>query len=77
LIGIFPRPEKEGSISHGESKSLVPTPASVHTSSQPTGIHTGQAHSPERKPIVKWIPPIPIGMDWKRELPTTVKPIVS
>lgn len=28
---------------------------------------------PERKPIVKWIPPIPIGMDWKRELPTTVK----
>ena len=32
-----------------------------------------QAAFPERKPIMKWIPPIPIGMDWKHELPTTVK----
>ncbi len=36
-----------------------------------------QAQFPERKPIVKWIPPIPIGMDWKRELPTTVKPVIQ
>ena len=36
-----------------------------------------QASFPERKPIVKWIPPIPIGMDWKRELPTTIRNVVN
>ena len=25
---------------------------------------------PLRKPVMRWIPPLPIGMDWKRELPT-------
>ena len=36
-----------------------------------------QAAFPERKPILKWIPPIPIGMDWKRELPTTIRNVVN
>lgn len=35
------------------------------------------AKFPERKPIVKWIPPIPIGMDWKHELPTNIKVIAD
>ena len=28
---------------------------------------------PQRKPVMRWIPPLPIGMDWKRELPTNVR----
>ena len=28
---------------------------------------------PERKPVIRWIPPIPICMDWKRELPTNIR----
>ena len=31
------------------------------------------ASFPERKPVLRWIPPIPIGMDWKKELPTNVR----
>jgi len=34
------------------------------------------AQFPVRKPVIRWIPPIPVGMDWKHELPTNVK-IVS
>ena len=30
---------------------------------------------PIRKPVVKWIPPIPVGVDWKRDLPTNVKEV--
>ncbi|MBR3017641.1 MAG: hypothetical protein IKH57_11310 [Clostridia bacterium] len=28
---------------------------------------------PERKPVLRWIPPIPIGVDWKKEMPTNIK----
>ena len=28
---------------------------------------------PVRKPVLRWIPPIPIGMDWKKELPTHIR----
>lgn len=28
---------------------------------------------PLRKPVMRWIQPLPIGMDWKRELPTNIK----
>ena len=31
------------------------------------------ASFPERKPVLRWIPPIPIGMDWKKELPTNIR----
>ena len=27
---------------------------------------------PYRKPIMKWVPPIPIGINWKTELPTNI-----
>ena len=30
---------------------------------------------PIRKPVVKWIPPIPVGVDWKSDLPTNVKEV--
>ena len=30
---------------------------------------------PVRKPVVKWIPPIPVGVDWKSDLPTNVKEV--
>ena len=32
---------------------------------------------PDRKPVLRWIPPLPIGMDWKKELPTTIKRIAT
>ena len=28
---------------------------------------------PLRKPVMRWIPPLPIGMDWKSELPTNIR----
>ncbi|MBR0391750.1 MAG: hypothetical protein IJK38_05460 [Oscillospiraceae bacterium] len=30
---------------------------------------------PIRKPVVKWIPPIPVGVDWKSDLPTNIKEV--
>jgi hypothetical protein len=30
---------------------------------------------PLRKPVMRWIPPLPIGMDWKGELPTNIRVI--
>ena len=31
---------------------------------------------PDRKPVIRWLPPMPIGMDWKRELPTNIRRVV-
>ncbi len=31
-----------------------------------------KATFPERKPVVRWIPPIPIGVEWKKEMPTNI-----
>ena len=28
---------------------------------------------PLRKPVMRWIPPLPIGMDWKHEMPTNIR----
>ena len=28
---------------------------------------------PLRRPVMRWIPPLPIGMDWKAELPTNIR----
>ena len=36
-----------------------------------------KASFPERKPVLRWIPPIPIGMGWKRELPTNVRMVAE
>lgn len=61
-------------------------PGATHASPRP---HIRSAHwqacwtgprkagFPERKPVLRWIPPIPIGMDWKRELPTNVRMVAE
>ena len=30
---------------------------------------------PRRKPVLRWIPPIPVGMDWKKELPSNIRQV--
>ena len=35
------------------------------------------AKFPDRKPVIRWLPPIPIGMDWKKELPTNIHMILK
>ena len=35
------------------------------------------AKFPDRKPIIRWLPPIPIGIDWKRELPTNIHMVLE
>ena len=35
------------------------------------------ANFPDRKPIIRWHPPIPIGMDWRRELPTNIHMVLE
>jgi hypothetical protein len=34
-----------------------------------------EAVFPERKPIIRWLPPMPIGMDWRKELPTNIRKV--
>ena len=31
---------------------------------------------PERKPVIHWLPPIPVGMNWDTEIPTNVHKVV-
>jgi len=35
------------------------------------------AKFPDRKPIIRWLAPIPIGMDWRRELPTNIHMVLE
>ena len=35
------------------------------------------AKFPDRKPIIRWLPPIPIGMDWKTELLTNIHTVLE
>ncbi len=65
----------DDNVEPGSHASPRPHVRSAHWHTYWTGPR--QAKFPERKPIVKWIPPIPIGIDWKRELPTNVKMIAD
>ncbi len=67
--------QRDENAEPGTHASPRPHVRSAHWHTYWTGPR--QAAFPERKPIVKWIPPIPIGMDWKHELPTTVKVLSS
>lgn len=40
-------------------------------------VGTRSAKFPDRKPIIRWLPPIPIGMDWRRELPTNIHMVLE
>ena len=45
---------------------------SAHWTTYWTGPRSG-----EQKPIVRWIPPLPINMDWKQSMPTVIHPVLS
>ena len=59
----------------GSHASPRPHIRSAHWQSYWTGPRA--ANFPERKPVLRWIPPVPVGMDWKRELPTNVRQVVG
>ena len=60
-------------LSDGHHASPRPHVRSAHWHTYWTGPR--EARFPERMPVIKWIPPIPVGVDWKKELPTLVKTV--
>ena len=56
------------SVSHASPRPHV---RSAHWHTYWTGPR--DAVFPLRKPVMRWIPPLPIGMDWKGELPTNIR----
>ena len=65
--------ETESGAPTGSHASPRPHVRSAHWHTYWTGPR--DAVFPLRKPVMRWIPPLPIGMDWKRELPTTIRVI--
>ena len=59
--------------SAGSHASPRPHVRSAHWHTYWTGPR--DAVFPLRKPVMRWIPPLPIGMDWKGELPTNIRMI--
>jgi len=68
--GKAPVATESGAASSGHA-SPRPHVRSAHWHTYWTGPR--DAVFPLRKPVMRWIPPLPIGMDWKRELPTNIK----
>ena len=64
------RPFEDGTVP-GSHASPRPHVRSAHWHTYWTGPR--DAVFPLRKPVMRWIPPLPIGMDWKRELPTNIR----
>ena len=62
------------SVGQGSHASPRPHIRSAHWQSFWVGLRT--ATFPERRPVIHWIPPVPVGMDWKRELPTNIRRVV-
>ena len=62
--------EKELSSVQGAHSSPRPHVRAAHWHTFWVGPRS--AKFPDRKPIIRWLPPIPIGMDWRRELPTNI-----
>ena len=65
---------REGTMP-GSHASPRPHVRSAHWQTYWTGPRN--AVFPHRKPILHWIPPLPIGMSWKSELPTNVRVVVG
>jgi len=61
----------ENDATSGSHASPRPHVRSAHWHTYWTGPR--DAVFPLRKPVMRWIPPLPIGMDWKGELPTNIK----
>ena len=57
----------------GAHASPRPHVRSAHWHTYWTGPREGEF--PQRKPVMRWIPPLPIGMDWKRELPMNIRAV--
>ena len=55
----------------GSHASPRPHVRSAHWHTYWTGPR--DAEFPMRKPVMRWIPPLPIGMNWKGELPTNIR----
>ena len=55
----------------GSHASPRPHVRSAHWHTYWTGPR--DAAFPSRKPVMRWIPPLPIGMNWKGELPTNIR----
>ena len=60
-------------ICEGNHMSPRPHVRSAHWHTYWTGPR--DASFPERKPVLRWLPPIPVGIDWKKELPTSIHPV--
>ena len=65
----------EGGTAPGNHASPRPHIRSAHWHTYWTGPR--DAVFPVRKPVMRWIPPLPIGMDWKRELPTNIRMVAE
>jgi hypothetical protein len=65
-----------------DEQALQPPSGPGHASPRP---HIRRAHwhafwmgpkdSPDRRLTVHWLPPIPVGIDWRQELPVIVHPV--
>ena len=62
---------RESGVAPGSHASPRPHVRSAHWHTYWTGPR--DAVFPLRKPVMRWIPPLPIGMDWKREMPTNIR----
>ena len=67
--------EKELSSVQGAHSSPRPHVRAAHWHTFWVGPRS--ANFPDRKPIIRWLPPIPIGMDWRRELPTNIHMVLE
>ena len=67
--------EKEIASAQGAHSSPRPHVRAAHWHTFWVGPRN--AKFPERKPIIRWLPPIPIGMDWKKELPTNIHMVLE
>ena len=65
-------PAESGTVGHARPRPHV---RAAHWHTYWTGPRA--AVFPERKPVVRWLPPIPINMDWKHEMPTAIHPVIS
>ncbi len=67
--------EKENLSTQGAHASPRPHMRSAHWHTFWTGPR--DATFPDRKPVIRWLPPIPVGIDWKKELPTNIHRITN
>ena len=70
------------SVSTPDNHPITTHDPSSHSSPRP---HIRSAHwhtfwvgprtesFPTRRPVIRWVPPIPVNVDWRKQLPTTIK----